>query len=186
MYHFVDLDHEQKVQRRERLDFYGGLAQISVVVPILVVQCYLLATWIQRIRQKQQDIQTPSSPYVKQARVGHGFNVSGLTANWRMFTWWCGDAVEIADVYLGTKGEVIGAAGWMLWLLVLCFVQTGDGTCFHLLIKETNVMLMTRNHRLSPHDQTLWHRGIVSTAIPLLAVDEDAILSSATLDAAVP
>lgn len=141
MYHFVDLDHEQKLQRREYLDFYGSLAQISVVVPIVAIQCYLLATWIQRNWQKQQDLQAPSSPYVKQARLGHGLNVSSLTAKWRVFTWWSGDAVEVAGVYLGTKGQVIGAGFWTLWLLVLCFVQTGDGTYLHLSDQERVVML---------------------------------------------
>lgn len=127
MYHFVDLTHEQKLQRREYLDYYSFLAQISVIVPILATQCYLLVTWIQRRVQKQQDLQTPSSPYVKQARLGHGFNVSSLTSRWRVFAWWCGDAVEIAGVYWGTRGEVIGAGVWTLWLVVLCFLQTGDG-----------------------------------------------------------
>ncbi|KAK4508274.1 hypothetical protein PRZ48_002012 [Zasmidium cellare] len=126
MYHFVDLTHEQKLLRREYLDFYGFLGQISVVVPILAIQGYLLVAWIQRKVQREQDLQTPSSPYVKQARLGYGWNVSGLAARWSIFAWWCGDTVEVAGVYLGTKGEVIVAGVWTLWLVVLCFLQTGD------------------------------------------------------------
>lgn len=127
MYHFVDLTPEQKHQRREALDFYGNLAQVSAIVPLLAIQGYFFVSWIQKKWQNKGDVQTPSSPYAKQARLGHGLSVSGLEARWRSFAWWSGDSVDLGGMHWGTKGGVLGAGVWMGWLVLLCFVGTGDG-----------------------------------------------------------
>ncbi|CAK3883352.1 related to ferric reductase [Lecanosticta acicola] len=126
MYRFADLTHEQKLQRRELLDWYGFVAQLSVLVPLAATQVYIILSLLRRKWSQRDSTQVPSSPYAKAQQLEQQFNVSGLAATWRKFSWWCGDAVSISGVYLGTRGEVIGAGIWTLWLLLLSFLDTGD------------------------------------------------------------
>lgn len=125
MYRFVDLTDEQRHERRELLDYYGLLAQVSVLVPLLVIQVFFLASWLKRKIAPQCGFdQAPSSPYAKRSHAEQRFQVS---KRWRIFLWWCGDSVHVAGVHVGTKGELLGAASWTAWLLLLSFLQTGDG-----------------------------------------------------------
>ncbi|KAI5370211.1 Putative ferric reductase, NAD binding domain, ferric reductase transmembrane component-like protein [Septoria linicola] len=125
MYKFVDLDHEQKLKRRELLDFYGLVAQLSVLVPILAIVVYRFAT-LGQSRLRDASSATPASPYAKAARLRHGLSFASVQQRWRQISWSCGDPVEIYGLYLGTKGDVGGALIWTLWLLVLSFLDTGD------------------------------------------------------------
>lgn len=128
MYRFVDLTDEGKHQRRERLDWYGQLAQLSVLVPLLLIQILFLASWLRRKLSRQDAFdQTPSSPYAKRLNAEQRFNSKDIARRWRIFLWWCGDAVDLAGFPLGTKGELLGAVIWTAWLLMLSFAQTGDG-----------------------------------------------------------
>lgn len=128
MYRFVDLTSEQKHQRRERLDWYGLLAQLSVLVPLLAVQIYFLASWVRRnLAQSNGLDQTPSSPHTKKIRDEQYFDTKQFARRWRTVVWWCGDSIHLAGVSLGTKGELLGGFSWMAWLTILSFLQTGDG-----------------------------------------------------------
>lgn len=128
MYRFVDLTEDEKHLRRERLDRYGQLAQLSVLVPLLVIQIFFLASWLKRKFSRQDGLeQAPSSLYAKQIHVKQSFGVKDVARRWRTFLWWCGDSVWLAGFPFGTNGEVLGGAVWMLWLLTLSFLQTGDG-----------------------------------------------------------
>lgn len=136
-YHFADLTKEQKHERRQLLDWYGSLAQVSVFVPLLVIQCFFLAAWLSRRWRAQDDLETPSSPYAKEQRLGMKRGVRDLRASLRKLAWWAGDSTEVSGYCFGTKGEVLGAVLWTVWLLLLCFLQTGDGKrathiCFRL------------------------------------------------------
>jgi hypothetical protein len=126
MYRFVDLTSEQKHQRRERLDWYGLFAQFSVLVPLLAIQIIFLASWIrQKLARSEGGFeQTPSSPYAKHIRSEQRFNTKKFMRNLK---WWCADPVCLAGFSLGTKGELLGAGTWTAWLLLLSFLQTGDG-----------------------------------------------------------
>jgi hypothetical protein len=66
MWHFLDLDHEQKLERRRLLDLYGSLAQVSAMIPLALLQLYFVATWLQRrwLRKSGADA-IPSSPHLK-------------------------------------------------------------------------------------------------------------------------
>lgn len=125
IYSFVDLDEEQKHRRRQLLDNYGFTAQLSVVAPLLVIQLYFLATWAQARSRHNAGLKPPSSPVRKSTQSRH--HVESLSANIRKFIWWCGDHVVLQGIELGTKGEILGALAWTTWLLVLSFLQTGDG-----------------------------------------------------------
>ena len=126
-FHFLDLSKEEKVQRRHLLDWYGALAQVSILVPLLVLQLYFLVVWLRRRLQNQADIEVPSSPQSKHLKSRGLLSAHGLGVVSRRVAWWLGDPASVFGIDLGTKGEVIAATAWTLWLLALCFVQTGGG-----------------------------------------------------------
>lgn len=122
-YAFVDLSDAEKADRRELLDWYGGFAQISVLVPLLIVQLGFLVRWLRARARNANQIETPSSPRVKEAR--------GSVGDWegrgRRLRWWLDAPVVLGGEVLGSRGEVLGAAAWAMWLVVLCFAYTGRG-----------------------------------------------------------
>lgn len=126
-YHFVDLNSEQKHQRRQLLDQYGVIAQVSIVLPLLVLQSRLLYLWISRNINQSAGVDAPSSPHLKSAQSRSRLSVKSLKSNLRRWQWWAGESVSLFGDHLGTRGEVLGAAVWLGWLLLLCFLQTGGG-----------------------------------------------------------
>ncbi|KAI7545704.1 hypothetical protein KC331_g6055 [Hortaea werneckii] len=129
-YHFQDLTTEQKAQRRDLLDWYGLIAQLSVLVPLLALQLYFFAIWTKERWENVNELETPSSPYAK-AR-GEGTSKDTLSfmrriqSGFSRFVWWSGDSVDVLGYHLGAKGDVLFAACWACWLLFLCFPQTGE------------------------------------------------------------
>ncbi|KAF2773771.1 hypothetical protein EJ03DRAFT_264096 [Teratosphaeria nubilosa] len=127
-YRFGELTAEQKQQRRELLDWYGFVAQMSVLVPLLALQVYFLTVWVGKKIQRQKDLGAPSSPYAKAHR---STTTARIAKNVRLLArriqWWLGNSLELLGYHLGTNGEVIAAVTWTAWLLLLlsCF-QTGD------------------------------------------------------------
>ncbi|KXS95627.1 hypothetical protein AC578_3563 [Pseudocercospora eumusae] len=123
-YRFLTLSSEEQHRRRELLDYYGFVAQVSVIVPILVVLAYIWTSRIARrfATQATSDEGPPSSPYAKAARLRNRLDAG---ARWRRVVWWFGGEVEILKYCVGTRGEVMGGLGWLLWLLSLSFLETG-------------------------------------------------------------
>ncbi|KAK5135468.1 hypothetical protein LTR08_005256 [Meristemomyces frigidus] len=125
-YHFVNLTEAQNHQRRYLLDWYGSLAQISALAPLLVMQCYFLASWVARKRRDRSETETPSSPVAKSERLGKKGRVWNFSATARKVAWWAGDSLDVSGYHLGSKGEVVAAVLWAAWLVSLCIAQTGD------------------------------------------------------------
>ena len=134
-YHFVDLTDQQKHRRRELLDWYGALAQVSALIPLLLIQVYFGAAWLSRKWRHKDGLEAPSSPHAKHSRSASKFSTTSIQGTVRRILWWSGDPLDVLDVHLGTNGEVLAAVGWTAWLLVLSFLQTGDGTV--VLVHET-------------------------------------------------
>lgn len=124
-YHFVDLTEAQKQQRRQNLDFYAIVAQLSALAPLLAIQCYFLCSKLANRSRVDEDV--PSSPHLKNGRHGERSGLSNARLIWRKLAWRCGEPVDAAGGYLGRRGEVLAAAVWLVYLLVLCFPRTGDG-----------------------------------------------------------
>ena len=76
MYHFVTLDEEQKIQRRELLDFYGLAAQLSVLVPLVAIA-------IGNVFQKFLGKSTPDPPSSPRAKAARSLNFSNVQSRWR-------------------------------------------------------------------------------------------------------
>ncbi|KAI1812190.1 ferric reductase like transmembrane component [Poronia punctata] len=127
-YQFIDLDDEQKQERRHTLDRYGLIAQLSVLVPIGLVLLYRLIKWtLAKASGSRSGRGTysavPGSPTLKHRRLKP-------TGSWktrgRKLAWWLGDDFVVFGWNLGSRDTVIGGAIWTVWLLVLCVLETGD------------------------------------------------------------
>ncbi|KAI6903193.1 hypothetical protein D0869_13584 [Hortaea werneckii] len=129
-YYFQDLTTEQKAQRRDLLDWYGLVAQLSVLAPLLALQLYFFAIWTKKRWENANELETPSSPYAKARGEGTSRDTLSfmrrIQSGFSRFVWWSGDSVDVLGYHLGAKGDVLFAACWACWLLFLCFPQTGE------------------------------------------------------------
>lgn len=129
-YRFVTLDDEQKYQRRVALDTYANIAQTSALTVLLVVQVYFLGIWLSTRISKRRSTDGISSPRIKEERLGHWSGPGGWHTIARRAKWWFGARVEVGGAFLGSRGQVLLAAGWLAWLLLLCVPDTGEGMSF--------------------------------------------------------
>lgn len=128
MWHFLDLNHEEKLERRRLLDLYGSLAQISALIPLGILQLYFIATWLQKQwSRKHGAVAIPSSPQLKKQRSDalNGPLVK-LQSFWQVALWWTSDTVDIFGSR-ANKGEVLSGFVWTAWLVFLSCVQTQGG-----------------------------------------------------------
>jgi hypothetical protein len=129
MWHFLDLNHEQKLERRRLLDLYGSLAQVSALIPLALLQLYFLATWFQQRQLRKYGAgSTPSSPHLKKQQ-SDAFNgpVVKFQGFWREMRWWMGDTVDMFGSRV-TQGEILSSLVWTAWLIFLSCIQTQGGT----------------------------------------------------------
>ena len=124
-YHFIDLTDDQKHIRRELLDKYAWIAQLSVFLPLLAIQTVSFLSWLSG---RSEDGAMPGSPRHKETQSGSQARIAKAKRLRRKLGWWLGEPLEMAGSYLGLREEVLVAGGWFGWLLVLCFPQTGEGT----------------------------------------------------------
>lgn len=122
-YAFIDLSDAEKIHRRELLDWYGFLAQISVIFPLLVLQVYFLVIRLQVRWQSASSIDAPSSPRIKGGRTG----LRLWTPRWRKGRWWMGEKVVLGGDVIGSRGELLGATAWLVWLALLSLADTWRG-----------------------------------------------------------
>ena len=122
-YHFVNLNNEQNLRRRQLLDGYGQFAQLSILLLPLVYQlCHGLRllisrTWPFKSSQTVKEHRSPVVPGFRQPPKGKFTNL--LTR----IRWFLGE-----EVFVGwnTRQEWLVAILWTAWLLVLVFRDTGD------------------------------------------------------------
>ncbi|KAI4728724.1 hypothetical protein E4T49_03438 [Aureobasidium sp. EXF-10728] len=132
MWRFLDLNQEQKLERRRLLDLYGSLAQVSALIPLALLQLYFLAVWLQRRWLRNHDADgMPSSPQLKKRR-SDAFNepTARLQTFHRKVIWWMGDTFDIWGSRVA-KGEIVAGVVWTAWLILLSCVQT-QGDYLHL------------------------------------------------------
>lgn len=126
-YHFLDLTPDEKSHRRELLSQYAFLSQVSMLIPILGYGIYRLCAWL-FVRKGEFDVaysalrELPGS--TESTRESKGVSLKVITRRWRALQWWLNG--EVAPNW-GLRGRWIAAIVWILWLLVLSFVQTGHG-----------------------------------------------------------
>ena len=119
-YHFVDLSAEQKDRRRQLLDRYALIAQLSMSIPLLITQLSfvtkrLWAPGIGRVK-KERGSPLPANPRSR--------SNNSLLLIWRKLAWWLGGPIARG---WGSRREWIIAGLWAVWLLGLVVKDTGDG-----------------------------------------------------------
>jgi hypothetical protein len=123
LWHFVSLDDAQSARRRQLLDSYGQIAQISALIPLLALPitsglrlAFRRAKAFTRIAKKEHQ-----SPQV--SKFPNHFK-SPLNAWWSRLQWALDE--QIVEEW-GTRREWLIAGLWTVWLLVLAMKDTGDG-----------------------------------------------------------
>lgn len=124
-YEFITLDDAQKQARRESLDRHAAIAQFSAAVPIAVILLYRLGSWLATRSSSQRGAYAavPGSPVLKQKRLSAA---GSWTSTFRAIGWWFGDDVVFLGQNWGQRDQMIAGAGWFLWLVFLCFNDTGN------------------------------------------------------------
>lgn len=163
MWHFLDLNHDQKLERRRLLDLYGALAQVSALLPLAFLQLYFLVIWLQRRWLRKHDADAvPSSPHLKKQQLD-AFNESaaGFQSFRNKAIWWMGDTFDIWGSRV-TNGEIVAGVVWTAWLIFLSCIQTQGGMLFpHFKVLAAAESLS----RLSALDEAIWHCGCFTAAL---------------------
>ena len=121
-YHFVNLNDEQNLRRRQLLDGYGQFAQLSfLLLPLIYQLCLGMCLLISRIwSASPQAGKEHQSPVVSSFQHPTRGYVRNLLARVRWFL--DGELLEGWN----TRQEWLIAGLWTTWLLVLVFRNTGD------------------------------------------------------------
>lgn len=125
-YQFVNPTEAQKISRRTLLDTYGLVAQASAGIVLIVIQLIFLAQWSRR-KQQQSGSNVPSSPSLKYSQKSGTSSLKAIERRWRRLEWWSGDSLVVFGIDCGTNGQILAATFWTVWLLILCFAETGNG-----------------------------------------------------------
>ena len=126
-YSFVSPDAQQLERRRQLLDRYGQIAQLSALVPLLLIYIsfflrYLLNRYaISFFGRGQKAHQSPRVSTFRAPTAG------SWKVKWRRFNWALDDEVLRGWDGWGTRREWAFAGGWTLWLLLLVFKDTTNG-----------------------------------------------------------
>ncbi|XP_044717228.1 ferric reductase like transmembrane component domain-containing protein [Hirsutella rhossiliensis] len=123
----LSLSDDDKLVRRQTIDFYACVAHYSAIAPVLAL---LLLRLVRRAAASGRDPrdghgrydEVPPSPLAK----AHRRHPSGsLAARCRRLQWWMHDDVNLGGMYWGQRHEWILGLAWASWLLVLCVRDTG-------------------------------------------------------------
>ncbi|KAK5173785.1 uncharacterized protein LTR77_002466 [Saxophila tyrrhenica] len=161
-YHFIDLTDAQKHQRRELLDKHANIAQFSAIVPLLVIQLWSGFSWLRKTWQNHNDLDLPSSPYRKDVSARSPRGLDHARVLLRKVRWWLGEEQRLGDI-VGTRGQVIFALSWMVWLFWLCFAETGDGKLnimhhkYNIMLKNSDYLHVTKRFGIIASSQLPFH-----------------------------
>ncbi|EJT75492.1 metalloreductase Fre8 [Gaeumannomyces tritici R3-111a-1] len=127
-YHFVDLDADAKALRREALDRYALYSQLLVLLPVVGLLARRVLS--NAFKSSSGDDSSPSaysavpdSPQAKSRRSSAWGSRAGAL---RAALWWLGGEVHLLGEHRGERLVWLLGGGWAAWLLLLCFLETGD------------------------------------------------------------
>lgn len=123
----TSLSETAKAQRRESLTHYAALAHWYSFSPAVI---FLLLRLILRVKAKIERRRrgrynsVPGSPVSKAARLT---TLGDVKAKWTRAIWWLGEDVWFMGEVWGQRDEWVFGSVYMVWLLTLCVVGTGNG-----------------------------------------------------------
>ena len=123
LWHFATLDAAQSDRRRELLDSYGQVAQLSALIPLLAFPTTFL---IRFATQKVKRFRGPAEKEHQSPQVSRFPKTFKYSSN----AWWGRLQWELdEEVFEGWGTRKLWLVGglWTLWLLVLAIKDTGDG-----------------------------------------------------------
>jgi hypothetical protein len=170
-YYFETLNDAQKHQRREYLDWYGFVAQWSVLVIFVLFQVAFAVEWMVGSGLKYEQPKSPSFTKSPSGKLGW---LRKLRSTFTNMKWWLGQDV-LRGWNWGMRGEWIGASVWTVWLLYLCVANTGKGkmNTHGIVTNDAN-----NDSRLSTPYEAIWTNWCVPTTSALPSSYESAILPS--------
>ncbi|KAK4179363.1 putative ferric reductase transmembrane component [Triangularia setosa] len=127
-YRFIEgLTEAEKQARRQALNNYGLAAQLSDLLPVVLILLYRLAKWVVRERvdgsSNGEYAAVPSSPVMKKRREE---GVRSWSARKRRLQWWLGEDVAVQGHVYGQRDQWIVGTAWFLWLAALSLMDTGQ------------------------------------------------------------
>ncbi|KAL8406729.1 hypothetical protein RB596_005276 [Gaeumannomyces avenae] len=136
-YHFVDLDADAKALRREALDRYALYSQLSVLLPVVGLLARRVLSnafksfsgddgqggYFSPMASSSAYSAVPDSPQAKSRRSSAWGSRAGAL---RAALWWLGGEVHLLGQHRGERLVWFLGGGWAAWLLLLCFLETGD------------------------------------------------------------
>ncbi|KAL9610686.1 MAG: hypothetical protein Q9167_004634 [Letrouitia subvulpina] len=161
-YHFVSLDQEQLLRRRELLDGYGQFAQLSALVPlftIILLRFFIFLEEKYSFSDLRKSRKEHASPVVTRfAETAAAARKQGWSeVVWGRVQWWLDD--EVVSGW-GTWREWVVGGSWAVWLMVLAMRDTGDGMSdfISLLDAMSPLSPITLITRLSHEELNPYHR----------------------------
>jgi NAD(P)H-flavin reductase len=128
----LSLTEEEKHQRRLTLDRYALIAHLSAYVPILVILAVRFVPPLRRLASHISGIHRPvasTSGEDERGSLVTGGSSAGdpaVARFLRRLAWRLGDDVYFGgDASWGQLDQWLIGGAWTLWLLVLCFADTG-------------------------------------------------------------
>ncbi|KAI3401115.1 hypothetical protein diail_261 [Diaporthe ilicicola] len=122
---FVSLDKAEIALRRQTLNKYAGIAQLSAFIPVLLFLVYrLVSRAITAFEAKKGAYDAiPESPLRKVRRQGP---LGVWESRYRQLQWWLGDDVVFLGQTWGQKDEWVFGLAWGVWMTILSVSGTGD------------------------------------------------------------
>ena len=100
-YHFIDLSKAEKHVRRQTLDKYALYAQLSALLPVLVILIFRLVKRVLKSEASGRKYSVvPSSPVQKQRQRS---STGTWSSRFRRAQWWLGEDVVVANMVLGQR-----------------------------------------------------------------------------------
>lgn len=123
---FVSLDKDEVALRRQTLNRYAGIAQLSAFIPVLLFVVYRLASWAFRAIEAKKGAYNaiPESPLRKVRRQGP---LGAWESRYRHLQWWLGDDVVFLGRTWGQRDEWVFGLAWGFWMAILSVTGTDDG-----------------------------------------------------------
>ncbi|KAF2200060.1 hypothetical protein GQ43DRAFT_441914 [Delitschia confertaspora ATCC 74209] len=119
-YEFINLNDNQKHERRVLLGWYASIAQWSALVILAVFQISFFFSWL---ADRALENARPSSPSFNKRGESKLMWMVKFRRALRRVEWWMKKPV---NKNWGTRGEWVYGCVWTVWLLFLSINQTGN------------------------------------------------------------